>query len=141
MWITLPQINKGDFLNRILLLLVFAGCFFSIPFSSQARQDDGVEISGLLIEETLTRGGRDFFYFFNSNWQPLRGNFTLKVKERQDRGSSTSILIYINDTLVFQSPLSRLPDALEESAKNAVTQTRNYILFQRQALEEELDYY
>jgi curli production assembly/transport component CsgE len=129
------------FLNRILLLSVVAGCFFLIPFTGQAAQNnDGIEISGLLIEDTLTRAGRDFFYFFNSNWQPLRGNFTLKVKERQDRGSSTSILIFINDTLVFQSPLARLPDALEESAKNAVTQTRNYILYQREALKE-LDYY
>lgn len=127
--------------SGIFFVLTLAGVLCVLnPLSAQADEDNGMEISGLLIDETLTRSGRDFFYFFNSNWQSLLGNHTITIQERQDRGSSTSILISVNDTLVFQSALNRKPGAVEEAAKQAVTRTRDFILYQAEAFEE-LDYY
>lgn len=132
--------KKKNLLKSGILLIALGIWFFLHPSPAKAGQNDGIEISGLLIDETLTRGGRDFFYFFNSNWEPLNGNLTITVKERQDRGTATSILIFVNDTLVYQQAVPRLSDAVEESAKLAVAQVRNYILHQKEALKD-LDYY
>ena len=132
--------EKRNYLQHGVLLIALGIWVLLNASPVRAGQDDGIEISGLLIDETLTRSGRDFFYFFNSNWEPVNGNLTITVKERQDRGTSTSILISVNDRLVFQTQLNRRPGAVEEAAKQAVTQVRNKILYQKEALKE-LDYY
>jgi len=132
--------KNSKFLKYGVMLVAFGIWFFSNSSPARAGLDDDIEISGLLIDETLTRRGRDFFYYFSRNWQSLSETLTIIVKERQDRGSSTSVLIFANDTLVYKRFLERLPDAVEESAKKAVGQVNKFILFQREALSE-LDYY
>jgi curli production assembly/transport component CsgE len=138
--LSLERLIRRKILGLFTFLTVMGVLLIFNPPSVRADEDGGIEISGLLIDETLTRSGRDFFYFFNSNWQALPGSRTITVRERQDRGSSTSILISVNDTLVFRTPLNRRPGAVEEAAKQAVARVRKKILYQKKALKE-LDYY
>lgn len=52
-----------------------------------------LEIDGLLIDETLTKAGQDFFDLFYQLWEPPPGatNFMIRIVEKPFRGISTSI--------------------------------------------------
>jgi len=66
--------------------------------------DVDLEIDGLLIDETKTKSGRDFYEYFYKDWTAPVGvkNYTIYIIEKPYRLNNTIIEIKINETLVFQ---------------------------------------
>lgn len=86
---------------------------------------DGVrrlEIDGLIVDETLTRPGREFYALFYRLWAPPAEavGFTIEIMEQPAQGLTTAIRVQVNDELVYQTRLSPRADDIEEDVQQAV---------------------
>lgn len=81
-----------------------------------------LEIDGLVVDETQTKVGRDFYDVFYRLWQAPQDafNFTVTVKERPSRGRGSIIVVQLNDEMAFQSQLQPKYDVIESAARQAV---------------------
>ncbi len=92
---------------------------------------DQIEIDRLIIDETISKAGYDFFELFNSYWtwpEPSKESFILVIAERPYRGISTQVIISVNELIVFESFLQTRYDFLEYLAGLAAEQTIGYII-------------
>ncbi len=88
-----------------------------------------MEIDGIIIDETMSKAGRDFYEIYFSQWVKPTDfkNYYIKIKERPFRMNSTLIEVYLKDTLVYQAVLQRRYDDIVEMVKMARTYTLAYI--------------
>ena len=96
----------------------------------KSSSDPDLEIDGLLIDETKTKSGRDFYEYFYKDWTPPVGvkNYMIFISERPYRLNNTLIEIKINETLVFQQFLQRRDEFVENLAKEAAQRVYIYLL-------------
>jgi curli production assembly/transport component CsgE len=80
------------------------------------------EIDGVIMDETLSKSGRDFYELFFANFIKPQGykNYYIKIKERPFRMSTTLIEVYLKEQLMYQQILKRRFDEVEEMAKESV---------------------
>ncbi|MGF1903718.1 curli production assembly/transport protein CsgE [Aliivibrio salmonicida] len=92
--------------------------------------DDLIEIDGLIIDRTLTRLGKDFYFSFsikmNSKYDDLGVNLT--VKERPTALSGSIIGVYHFDKVIYRGALSPGQRQAEEKADQAVEAVNQYIV-------------
>lgn len=107
--------------------------------------DEGLGISRLILDETKTKSGRDFYEFFTTYWQEVKGlDYTIIISELPPsitRGSF--IFVKVDDTMVYQKRLNPRPDIIEQEARQAVSRVGAYMLRRlttQQQLEEEFQY-
>lgn len=89
-----------------------------------------LEIDGLLVDDTKTKIGRDFYEIFYSNWEAPKEarNYTITIREKPFRLTTTLVEVLINDNIVYQSMLQPRQDILEGLSEQAVAHTYNYLL-------------
>lgn len=91
-----------------------------------------LEIDGLIVDETLTKSGRDFYELFYSRWQPPPGaqNFTIIIKEQPSAGPGigTQVTVLINETKVVAIPLQPRYNIIESSVDYALGMSGKYLL-------------
>ncbi|MEJ8801236.1 CsgE family curli-type amyloid fiber assembly protein [Pontibacter sp. H249] len=94
---------------------------------TQASVD--LEVDGLVVDETITKVGRDFYDIFLMQWEapPMAKNFTVLVKEQPARGNGSLVSIAINDVLLFEQVLQPRYDLIEEVANYVVAIVYNYL--------------
>ncbi len=97
--------------------------------AQKVSKDAELEIDGLLVDETKTKSGRDFYEYFYQDWEAPKTakNYTIFITERPYRLTTTQVEVKINETLVFQSFLQPRGDIIEMLADQAVAQTRMYL--------------
>ncbi|MEX2513447.1 MAG: CsgE family curli-type amyloid fiber assembly protein [Cyclobacteriaceae bacterium] len=97
--------------------------------TKRLKQETELEIDGLLIDETKTKSGRDFFEFFYRQWEAPEdaNNYSIFIKEKPFRLSTTMVEIYINETMVFQSFLQPRNDFVEELVAQSIATTYMYL--------------
>ncbi|HLT46636.1 MAG TPA: CsgE family curli-type amyloid fiber assembly protein [Rubricoccaceae bacterium] len=80
-----------------------------------------LEIDGLVVDETLTKLGRDFYDVFFRAWEPPRDaiNFTIGIQEQPAPGIGTIVSVTVNDEVVFQARLQPQPEQVELAARQA----------------------
>ena len=100
----------------------------------------GYEIDGLIVDETLTKTGRDFYDIFYSNWEapPKVNNYSVNIKERPLRGRGFQIVIEVNGTEINEMNLQPQYDMVEGAALQGVALTQEY-LYNYENLKEQLD--
>ncbi|GAB2631185.1 CsgE family curli-type amyloid fiber assembly protein [Belliella aquatica] len=88
-----------------------------------------LEIDGLIIDQTKTKSGREFYeYFFNSWDAPKEAkDFTIFIEEKPFRLNTTLVEISINETLIFQSLLQPRGDFIENLALESIGTTQMYL--------------
>jgi len=88
-----------------------------------------IEIDGLLVDDTKTKAGKDFYDLFYGRWEAPMGakNFTITISEKPFRLSSTLIVVSINDTPVYQSVLQPRQDIVEGLSQDAISTTQSYL--------------
>lgn len=89
-----------------------------------------VEIDGLLVDETKTKSGRDFYELFYNNWTAPKDakNYSITIKELPFRLRTTQIKIFINDNLVYLSILQPRYELVERYAQQAVGRVKQYLI-------------
>ena len=101
------------------------------PLEEADSDDDSlVEIEGLLIDRTLTRLGKDFYFAFsmkmNNEYGDLEVNLT--ITEVPTALSGSIITVYHFDRAIYKTALSPGRYQAEQRAEEAMYATRNYIV-------------
>ena len=88
-----------------------------------------VEIDGLLVDDTKTKAGKDFYDLFYGKWSAPDNakDYTITISEKPFRLTSTIISVSINENNVYQSFLQPRLDIIETIAEDAVFYTQSYL--------------
>lgn len=96
----------------------------------ESSEDDvEIEIDGLIMDETRTKAGHDFYdqFFTDFDAPPGASNYSIKIRELPFRMSLTIITIEINDNEIFRSYLQPRQNLIEQTAEQAVYTTTQYL--------------
>ncbi len=90
--------------------------------SASEEEGDGIEIRGIVVDDTKTKFGRDFYeYFFTLyNNSGLNGDKIVKIFEKFGRARTTIIEVFVEDEMVFQFITRPKDDYLEAMARNSL---------------------
>lgn len=91
--------------------------------------DVEIEIDGLLVNDTKTKTGKDFYDLFYDGWEAPAAakNYSITVSEKPFRLTSTMIVVSINENVVYQDILQPRQDILEAQTEEAISTTQNYL--------------
>ena len=111
---------------RMLILFACIFCFFCL--SSKACDD--IEISGLLINQTKTRIGHEFYQYFTNVWQKPSGidGYNIVISEKISAQYGSVIWITVNDISVYKKLLNRRVSDIDEIAKKSANLVGKYII-------------
>ncbi len=93
-------------------------------------EEPSLEIEGLVVDETRTKAGHDFYDNFYNLWEaPQQAkNFSIVVRELPFRANTTQVQILVNDELVVNSILQPKQDFVTELAGMAVPAIGEYLI-------------
>lgn len=88
-----------------------------------------IEIEGLIVDQTQTKIGHDFYDLFFSGWVPPSnfGDYTIVIEEKPLPQLGTQVSIKINDDEIFQQILQPRYDVIQEMAQYGIEISANYI--------------
>lgn len=91
--------------------------------------DPALEIDGLIISQTLTKIGVDFYDLFYQRWTapPTASGYEVRIEELPAPGFGTLIVVKVNETTVYQRVLQPRYDQLEASAVDAVSLIQRHV--------------
>jgi len=91
---------------------------------------DAIEIEGLIIDETRSKTGRDYYEFFYGKWIAPRGvsDFSIVIKELPARGRGARISVEVNGNLLIQRFLQPRLDVIELLAEQSVNAVKKYLV-------------
>jgi|GEM_PF-4112321 len=83
----------------------------------------------LVIDETRSIQGRDFYNIFYRNWEAPEGamNYTVYVREQPGRGQGSVVEVRVNDEIAFRTQLQPRYEVVEEAAHQAVQFTQRFM--------------
>lgn len=96
---------------------------------TDTTNDVELEIDGLLVDDTKTKTGKEFYDLFYSGWEANTGvkNYSITISEKPFRLSSTMIMVSINEMDVYQEVLQPRLDILEAQSQEAIAIIQNYL--------------
>lgn len=89
-----------------------------LPYGAIAESTD-IEISGLIIDQTLSRVGTLFYEELINGWESPDQSATITVHERPDIRAGNIIWIEVNDETVFQDRIGTRVSGIEEKVQSA----------------------
>lgn len=110
------------------------------PKKHPAPAVDALEIEGLIIDETRSKAGRDFYDQFYAKWSAPQGvsNFSITIKELPARGRAARVLVKVNDEAVARPMLQPRSDIIELLAEQSVNIVTRH-LQNKQKMSKDLD--
>ena len=111
------------------LIIIFLLSHHGMAFSEEPKDNKANDliITGLVIDETLTKGGHDFYDLFNERLSSLQLNNNIIISERNDFNRKI-IIVTMNDTTLFEAILKPQADAIDELVTAAVAAIMEAIL-------------
>lgn len=88
------------------------------------------EITGLIIEETMTKIGYEFYEYFFLLWKPPqlgRRHYNILISERASPLWGSWIKVNIDENTVWSRVLRPRSEEIEEAVKEAIEATKNYL--------------
>jgi len=97
-----------------------------------------LELSGLIVDETQTKIGRDFYDYFYEIWRaPAQaGDFMITIMEQPMPRLGTRITVSVNDFEVFQSFVQPRGEVVEEAALSAAQRSYSFLQNYRQIIDQ-----
>ena len=134
------QINKSSEDEIIVLLLFYDEnnqivSQDRVVISDQKKKDkviildDGIELTGIVADDTKTKIGKDFydnFYYLYRDYN-LNAKQIVKVNEELSFGRNTKIVIMIENDVVFEFLARPDEEFLESMAKTALYETYQFL--------------
>lgn len=117
-----------------VLLLIVAGCLCMLFAQQQQRSalhtSSDIEIQNLIIDETMTKVGRDFYDVFYREWQAPKGvgEFQIVITERILPRIGTQVSVTVNDLVAYQSFVKPRYEEIEKAARDAISHSRQLLL-------------
>ncbi len=116
------QMNKkwGGLILAVVLLLCF---------SVSWAQEEGLD--GLLLDQTQTRAGHEFYRDFVTFWEAPEGieGFNIFIGERASAQWGSWIWIKVNDMTVYRKMLKPQTQQIQEAAKEGVEVVKRYLFY------------
>ena len=108
--------------------------------AGRASRRTGLESQGLVMDQTISKLGRDFYDLFYGSFEAPGGleDFNIVLVERQARANNAVVALIVNDTELFEIPLMPRADQMEESAMAAVGAAVDFLL-QAQSISRQLE--
>ncbi|MDX5435755.1 MAG: curli production assembly/transport protein CsgE, partial [Pontibacter sp.] len=99
-------------------------------YEQKARNSADLEIDGLIVDETITKIGRDFYDVFHRQWEapPMATNYTILIKELPARGNSSLVSLSVNEVKVFEQVMQPRYDVIEEVATYLASAVYEYLV-------------
>ncbi|MFC5044429.1 CsgE family curli-type amyloid fiber assembly protein [Aquimarina hainanensis] len=90
--------------------------------------EDGIELKGIVIEETKTKPGKDFYDFFYQSYlmNQINGNKVVGIYETLSFGRSTIIQVKIEETVLHEFLGKPDLEYLEEMSRVAIRKVYKY---------------
>jgi len=90
-----------------------------------------LEISGLIIEQTMTKIGYDFYEYFFLLWEAPEGisvrDYNIFINERASPMWGSWVRVGVDETTVWSRVLRPRSEEIEDAAKQAIAATRQYL--------------
>lgn len=103
--------------------------------SAQAPQPSfrPTEIDGLVIDQTVSKVGHDFYDVFLANWEPPEGlsDFTVVLREKPGRSNSILVSVEVNENELLELPLQPKYEAIEEAAFYSLAVATEFLINSR----------
>lgn len=89
---------------------------------------DGVFLKGLVVEDTKTKPGRDFFKLYSLKYldNKIEGEKIITIQESIAMGSNTRIQVKVENDIIFQFFVNPRADYIEQMVDAAIRRTSNY---------------
>jgi curli production assembly/transport component CsgE len=100
--------------------------------SAIAKEEDLLQkslLSGLVMDNTLSKMGYEFYRYFNDKWNPpeMKKSFTVYIYEKPAPGIGNIVTVKINYEQIFKGKLAPRPGAVKKTAQRALKQSKNYV--------------
>lgn len=97
-------------------LIIF--CLLAVP---RLCAND-IALSGLVLDRTITRFGKDFVFYYSSYWRemPSTENITVVIHEQVYPQAGTRLWVELNDKTIYQTYFGRRHRDIKETAEQAV---------------------
>lgn len=96
-----------------------------------AEEEIMLEISGLIIEQTMTKIGYDFYEYFFLLWEAPEGisvrDYNIFINERASPMWGSWVRVGVDETTVWSRVLRPRSEEIEDAAKEAIAVTRQYL--------------
>jgi len=91
---------------------------------------DEIEIGGLVIDETISKMGHDFYDKFYSQWTSpeVDFNYTIYIKEKPVPGLGSIVTVSVNDNEVMSQRIQPRAEMIEAVAEYAHRRLQRYLL-------------
>lgn len=134
------QINKSS-QDEIIILLLFYDeneqivSKDRVVISDEKKKDkviildDGIEMTGIVTDETKTKIGKDFYdnYYYLYRDYNLNAKQIIKINEELSFGRNTKIMIMVENEVVFEFLARPDEEFLQAMAKSALYETYQYL--------------
>jgi len=96
--------------------------------SVRTIKSDEIEVSGLVIDETITKLGKDFYDLVYSKWESIAppSNLSVFISEKPMPSLGSQISIKVDDNLIFQQVIRPNEETLNELSDYAVSVLNDY---------------
>ncbi|WP_064792445.1 curli production assembly/transport protein CsgE [Shewanella woodyi] len=112
-------------MKKWVYLLLF---LFTFPTAAVVVEDD-IEISGLVIDRTLTRFGKDFGFYYSGYWRDLTftQGFNVTLYETVFPQAGTQLTLEVNGKAIYRTHFGRRANPIKERAEQAILLTIDHI--------------
>lgn len=100
-----------------------------IKQKKETKEDIEYEVDGLIVPNTISRAGRDFYDIFFSKWEAPKGvkNFIIIIKEKPIPQMGTEISIIVKEMEIFKEKIQPRYDIIEDYAKYAIDVVKDFL--------------
>ena len=110
------------------LLILLTPLLLFICLESVCAQEEDLELGGLVIDDTRTKTGADFYESFYQQWSAFEYEGDLiRVEELPSRGRGAQISISLGDELFYRRFVQPRQDIIAEEVALALRTLRNKI--------------
>ena len=96
--------------------------FLVLVFTTTDLDAQELEIGGLLLDNTISRQGREFYRQFSILWQDLPNSegINVQIKEQVIPRSGTKLMVMMNHKLVYVTYMGRRQQPIKQRVETAM---------------------
>lgn len=93
-----------------------------IPPRTGSTDDSQIELSGIVLDRTITRFGKDFFFFYTGYWRdvPNTEGLTVVIHEQVFPQAGTRLWVELEQETIFQTYFGRRHTDVRKVAEQAI---------------------
>jgi curli production assembly/transport component CsgE len=113
-----------------LKICVYTGLLLSLSSGHGFCYAQGA-LAGLLVDQTRTRIGQEFYRQFCANWGEPRIDFlyNIAIKEMPDARWGSLITVRVNNRVAYRGSLRPRSSQVGEEVHKAIIQVKKYLLY------------